>query len=143
LPFRPAPHPLSFSLSQGLALVFFNFSTLLYYNPTLSCGPKPLHVSKGGDWDPLFKPSGTSTFGFRGWASWLGLGGLGSKAVDAAGECAPQWLYFTFAAGLFCYQALDAIDGKQARRTGTSGPLGEVSVCVELEMIGNCREDES
>lgn len=40
--------------------------------------------------------------------------------------CAPQWLWFTFAVGLFAYQSLDAIDGKQARRTGTSGPLGEL-----------------
>jgi hypothetical protein len=27
---------------------------------------------------------------------------------------------------LFAYQSLDAIDGKQARRTGSSGPLGEL-----------------
>lgn len=30
------------------------------------------------------------------------------------------------AIGLFLYQTLDAIDGKQARRTGTSSPLGEL-----------------
>jgi len=30
------------------------------------------------------------------------------------------------AIGLFVYQTLDAIDGKQARRTGTSSPLGEL-----------------
>lgn len=28
--------------------------------------------------------------------------------------------------GLFIYQSLDAIDGKQARRTGSSSPLGEL-----------------
>jgi phosphatidylglycerophosphate synthase len=28
--------------------------------------------------------------------------------------------------GLFLYQTLDAIDGKQARRTGSSSPLGEL-----------------
>ena len=32
----------------------------------------------------------------------------------------------SFGIGLFVYQSLDAIDGKQARRTGTSGPLGEL-----------------
>jgi phosphatidylglycerophosphate synthase len=32
----------------------------------------------------------------------------------------------SFAIGLFLYQSFDAIDGKQARRTGTSGPLGEM-----------------
>lgn len=38
----------------------------------------------------------------------------------------PQWVYFTWAAGLFLYQSFDAIDGKQARRTGMAGPLGEM-----------------
>ncbi|EPQ60086.1 Choline/ethanolaminephosphotransferase [Gloeophyllum trabeum ATCC 11539] len=38
----------------------------------------------------------------------------------------PQWVYFTWAVGLFLYQTLDAIDGKQARRTGMAGPLGEM-----------------
>ncbi|KAM6498880.1 Choline/ethanolaminephosphotransferase [Amanita muscaria] len=38
----------------------------------------------------------------------------------------PNWLYFTWAIGLFAYQSLDAIDGKQARRTGMAGPLGEM-----------------
>ncbi|KAJ8489961.1 hypothetical protein ONZ45_g13371 [Pleurotus djamor] len=32
----------------------------------------------------------------------------------------------SWAAGLFFYQTLDAIDGKQARRTGMAGPLGEM-----------------
>ncbi|KAI8097663.1 uncharacterized protein BX664DRAFT_257783 [Halteromyces radiatus] len=41
------------------------------------------------------------------------------------GPC-PNWVYYTFAFGLFAYQSLDAIDGKQARRTGASGPLGEL-----------------
>ena len=31
-----------------------------------------------------------------------------------------------WAIGLFAYQSLDAIDGKQARRTGMAGPLGEM-----------------
>ncbi|KAF8333083.1 uncharacterized protein EI90DRAFT_3145274 [Cantharellus anzutake] len=37
----------------------------------------------------------------------------------------PQWIYFTWAAGLFIYQTLDACDG-QARKTGMAGPLGEL-----------------
>ncbi|KAF7723078.1 hypothetical protein EC973_002362 [Apophysomyces ossiformis] len=41
------------------------------------------------------------------------------------GPC-PNWVYYTFGIGLFTYQSLDAIDGKQARRTGASGPLGEL-----------------
>ncbi|KAK0734960.1 CDP-alcohol phosphatidyltransferase-domain-containing protein [Lasiosphaeria miniovina] len=38
----------------------------------------------------------------------------------------PSWLYFSFALGLFMYQTMDNIDGKQARRTGTSSGLGEL-----------------
>ncbi|XP_064112273.1 choline/ethanolaminephosphotransferase 1-like isoform X3 [Macrobrachium nipponense] len=38
----------------------------------------------------------------------------------------PRWACFLCALGLFLYQSLDAIDGKQARRTGTSSPLGEL-----------------
>ncbi|KAI8975620.1 CDP-alcohol phosphatidyltransferase-domain-containing protein [Mycotypha africana] len=41
------------------------------------------------------------------------------------GEC-PNWVYTSFGICLFVYQSLDAIDGKQARRTQTSGPLGEL-----------------
>ena len=38
----------------------------------------------------------------------------------------PRWCYFTYAIGLFLYQTFDACDGLQARRTGQSGPLGEL-----------------
>jgi len=39
---------------------------------------------------------------------------------------APSWIYFSFAFGLFFYQTMDNVDGKQARKTGTSSPLGEL-----------------
>lgn len=39
---------------------------------------------------------------------------------------APRFAYLICAIGLFIYQSLDAIDGKQARRTNTSSPLGEL-----------------
>ncbi|KAI9364966.1 CDP-alcohol phosphatidyltransferase, partial [Zopfochytrium polystomum] len=38
----------------------------------------------------------------------------------------PDWVYLSCAIAFFFYQTMDAIDGKQARRTGTSGPLGEL-----------------
>lgn len=38
----------------------------------------------------------------------------------------PSWIYFSFAFGLFMYQTMDNVDGKQARRTGTSSGLGEL-----------------
>ena len=39
---------------------------------------------------------------------------------------APSWLYVAAGAGFFIYQSLDAIDGKQARRTGSANQLGEL-----------------
>lgn len=44
---------------------------------------------------------------------------------DAVHE-APRWTFILCALGMFVYQTLDACDGKQARRTGTSSPLGEL-----------------
>ncbi|RNA33640.1 cholinephosphotransferase 1 isoform X2 [Brachionus plicatilis] len=38
----------------------------------------------------------------------------------------PRWVLFMCSLGLFIYQSLDAIDGKQARRTNSSSPLGEL-----------------
>lgn len=38
----------------------------------------------------------------------------------------PPWVYASWSLGLFLYQTFDAIDGTQARRTGQSGPLGEL-----------------
>nr|XP_036863031.1 cholinephosphotransferase 1 isoform X6 [Manis javanica] len=43
-----------------------------------------------------------------------------------ATEEAPYWTYLFCALGLFIYQSLDAIDGKQARRTNSCSPLGEL-----------------
>jgi len=83
-PLTVAPNTITLT---GLTIVFFNFLTLIYY-------------------DPLY---------------------LTEKDVsDARPHGPPQWVYFTWAAGLFMYQALDSIDGKQARRTGMAGPLGEM-----------------
>jgi ethanolaminephosphotransferase len=41
-------------------------------------------------------------------------------------EDAPPWAHLLAAAAIFFYQTMDALDGKQARRTGTSSPLGEL-----------------
>uniref|UniRef100_A0A182WFG7 Uncharacterized protein n=1 Tax=Anopheles minimus TaxID=112268 RepID=A0A182WFG7_9DIPT len=38
----------------------------------------------------------------------------------------PDWVWILAAINLFVAYTLDGIDGKQARRTGTSGPLGEL-----------------
>lgn len=57
---------------------------------------------------------------------------------------APRWCYFLCACGLFIYQSLDAIDGKQARRTNSSSPLGELfdhgcdALTIIFVVIGTC-----
>ncbi|KAF2771949.1 Choline/ethanolaminephosphotransferase [Teratosphaeria nubilosa] len=37
-----------------------------------------------------------------------------------------SWVYFSYAFGIWAYSTMDNIDGKQARRTGTSSGLGEL-----------------
>ncbi|PNS20876.1 hypothetical protein CAC42_2807 [Sphaceloma murrayae] len=44
---------------------------------------------------------------------------------DLTGE-GPRWLYYSYAAGVWAYSTMDNVDGKQARRTGTSSGLGEL-----------------
>ena len=38
----------------------------------------------------------------------------------------PEYTYLLFALGLFIFQTMDALDGKQARRTGSSSSLGQL-----------------
>jgi len=38
----------------------------------------------------------------------------------------PNWVYISFGIGVWMYSTMDNVDGKQARRTGTSSPLGEL-----------------
>ena len=38
----------------------------------------------------------------------------------------PPWTWFLTAAGMFIFQTFDAMDGKQARRTNSSSPLGQL-----------------
>ncbi|CAB4031140.1 cholinephosphotransferase 1, partial [Paramuricea clavata] len=49
----------------------------------------------------------------------------------------PSWSLILNGLGLFVYQTLDAVDGKQARRTGSSSPLGELfdHGCDALSMV--------
>ena len=50
---------------------------------------------------------------------------LTSYSPQLDGEV-PGWCSALFAVTLFIYQTLDAIDGKQARRTNSSSPLGQL-----------------
>ena len=44
--------------------------------------------------------------------------------LPSDGEQPPPWVFYYAAVSLFLYQLLDNMDGHQARRTGTSSPLG-------------------
>ncbi|XP_031714779.1 cholinephosphotransferase 1 [Anarrhichthys ocellatus] len=61
-----------------------------------------------------------------------------------ATEEAPAWAFIMSALGLFIYQSLDAIDGKQARRTNSSSALGELfdhgcdAVSTVFVAVGTC-----
>ncbi|KAG3085357.1 hypothetical protein PI124_g9523 [Phytophthora idaei] len=56
-------------------------------------------------------------------------------------EISPTWVYILSALGLFFYQTMDALDGKQARRTGASSPLGQLfdhgcdAVCTVFNVL--------
>jgi len=111
VPMSVAPNLITLT---GLVFVMVNFGSLLIFQPDLACSHKPSFVSKAG---LLLETSEGSLLGKL--KSLIGLKNFQAK-------CPSGWLYFSFALGLWIYQSLDAIDGKQARRTGTSGPLGEL-----------------
>lgn len=48
------------------------------------------------------------------------------KAIVACAEVAPWWVYFLNGFAGLVYLHLDCIDGKQARRTKSSSPLGQL-----------------
>lgn len=62
----------------------------------------------------------------------LGLGFVVANLATVAyydpylNQESPRWCYFSYAFGLFMYQTFDGCDGCHARRTGQSGPLGEL-----------------
>ncbi|KAI3452956.1 hypothetical protein Pfo_009619 [Paulownia fortunei] len=51
------------------------------------------------------------------------LGYIYSPQLDSP---PPRWVHFAHGLLLFLYQTFDAVDGKQARRTSSSSPLGEL-----------------
>ncbi|PIM98578.1 sn-1,2-diacylglycerol ethanolamine and cholinephosphotransferase [Handroanthus impetiginosus] len=51
------------------------------------------------------------------------LGYIYSPQLDSP---PPRWIHFAHGLLLFLYQTFDAVDGKQARRTNSSSPLGEL-----------------
>ncbi|KAH9635543.1 hypothetical protein HF086_003157 [Spodoptera exigua] len=58
--------------------------------------------------------------------SYYDYGFYAMTAENITKDQIPSWVWGVSAVNLFVAYTLDGIDGKQARRTGTSGPLGEL-----------------
>lgn len=56
----------------------------------------------------------------------IGYYDFGFTAAGQSPNPIPGWVWMVAGINLFVAYTLDGIDGKQARRTGTSGPLGEL-----------------
>ena len=56
------------------------------------------------------------------------IGNVGLLMLADPDLVGPQqsWVYYSYAFGVWAYSTMDNIDGKQARRTGTSSGLGEL-----------------
>ncbi|XP_050223988.1 choline/ethanolaminephosphotransferase 1 [Mercurialis annua] len=73
---------------------------------------------------PLWMPPNMITLmGFMFLLTSALLGYIYSPHLDTA---PPRWVHFAHGLLLFLYQTFDAVDGKQARRTNSSSPLGEL-----------------
>ncbi|KAI9092037.1 hypothetical protein K1719_027972 [Acacia pycnantha] len=57
------------------------------------------------------------------------LGYIYSPQLDSP---PPRWVHFAHGLLLFLYQTFDAVDGKQARRTNSSSPLGS---CLTMDAM--------
>ena len=128
-PTSVAPNTITLS---GLLLVFINFATLAYTDPGLECATQ-LKLDSTAHTLALHSafPSDATLLPVRPLFANFGIPGAAAKIdfaprADSAGRCLPPWVFYTWALCLFMYQSLDSIDGKQARRTGMAGPLGEL-----------------
>nr|GLL43485.1 choline/ethanolaminephosphotransferase 1 isoform X1 [Ipomoea trifida] len=73
---------------------------------------------------PLWMPPNMITLtGFMFLVTSALLGYIYSPQLDSP---PPRWVNFAHGLLLFLYQTFDAVDGKQARRTNSSSPLGEL-----------------
>ncbi|KAK9061348.1 hypothetical protein SSX86_018528 [Deinandra increscens subsp. villosa] len=73
---------------------------------------------------PLWMPPNVITLtGFMFLLTSAVLGYIYSPYLDSP---PPRWVHFAHGLLLFLYQTFDAVDGKQARRTNSSSPLGEL-----------------
>eukprot|EP01125_Pyxidicula_operculata_P000254 TRINITY_DN10333_c0_g1_i1.p1 TRINITY_DN10333_c0_g1~~TRINITY_DN10333_c0_g1_i1.p1 ORF type:complete len:402 (+),score=51.39 TRINITY_DN10333_c0_g1_i1:169-1206(+) len=71
-------------------------------------------------------PNMITTIGFFFLFLNLSIGFVLCPTTSSCYDSLPSWYYFACAIFTFIYQTMDNLDGKQARRTDTSSPLGEL-----------------
>lgn len=49
-----------------------------------------------------------------------------TPSLEYGAEGIHRWVYLCYAAGIWLYSTFDNVDGRQARKTKTSSPLGEL-----------------
>ncbi|KAJ3691073.1 hypothetical protein LUZ61_020237 [Rhynchospora tenuis] len=74
-------------------------------------------------WNSRSRPNMITLTGFTFLLISALLGYIYSPRLDTA---PPRWVHLAHGLLLFLYQTFDAVDGKQARRTNSSSPLGEL-----------------
>ena len=65
-------------------------------------------------------------FVFMSYVLMLVYGGLDHDVLSPSYKEMPSWVFFVFSASIWLYSTFDNVDGKQARRTNSSSPLGEL-----------------
>ena len=64
------------------------------------------------------------------------------QCLDMRGDGAPRWVFAGMGLATLAYLHLDCLDGKQARRTASASPLGQLfdhgcdALCVHLLLVG-------
>ena len=71
-------------------------------------------------------PNMVTFIGFVGITAMTGVVCFAAPALVGSESSVFSSVFAIHAAALFVYQHMDAVDGKQARRTGASSPLGQL-----------------
>ncbi|ONH90987.1 hypothetical protein PRUPE_8G087200 [Prunus persica] len=109
-------------MPAGLGLFFLPFTNFFFFFGLCArLGVCVLFQAQHGIM--TFTPNYITLTGFMFLLTSALLGYIYSPRLDSA---PPRWVNFAHGLLLFLYQTFDAVDGKQARRTDSSSPLGEL-----------------
>jgi len=106
----------------GLAFIIFSFLLNWYYLPNLIEDNIPVQPLISYTRHSSYLPPSMDKF----FASILPVTEHSRIPQQVVTNSIPSMIFYIHAICLFVYQTMDALDGKQARRTGNSSPLGEL-----------------